>query len=343
MTDVLFCGYFGFENLGDETLLGALAGETLRRCPSLSLAALSGPSPGYWKDFVEPVPRGTAATALRSTRLLCVGPGGIFQDATSSLSCAWYAAKVWRARRQGVPVVHVGQSVGPLKTRIARGLTRWALSAGRAVAVRDDRSLRLGEELAPRVPITRCADAAWLVPSPPPGGERDPRLVSLAPRPWQRAGTTAEWWARVARALAELGCGVLWVAFSPDDLRLVREAKRLSGVAAEAVGPCTRPEEAVAAFGSCGGLLAMRLHALILGAVAGVSPAGVSYDPKIDGLLDRLGETALCPAASPSDPPDAAERVARSLGRAPDSAAVERERELARRNVDVILQALGEP
>jgi len=342
MTDVLFCGYFGFGNLGDETLLGALAGETLRREQGLSLAALSGPQPGYWKESVEPIPRTRAAAAVRSARLLCMGPGGIFQDATSTLSCVWYAEKVLRAKRAGVPVVHVGQSIGPLRTRIARGIARWALGCSGGVAVRDDRSLRLAEELAPEVPITRSADAAWLVPSWS-VGERAPRLVALAPRPWRRAGTTPEWWGRVARGLAELGCDVLWVGFAPDDLRLAGEAKRLSGVAADAVGPHARPEEAVAALGRCGGLLAMRLHALILGALAGLSLNGVSYDPKIDGLLDRLGQAPLCGAASPYDPTDVAQSVARSLGHVPNAAAVERERELARRNVDVIMEALGEP
>ena len=38
----------------------------------------------------------------------------------------------------------------------------------------------------------------------------------------------------------------------------------------------------------------MRLHALIMAAVAGVPLAGISYDPKIERFLNQLGLKPVC-------------------------------------------------
>ena len=139
--DVLFIGYFGFGNLGDELILGALATAIRRAVPDARLAALSGPQglgegPSRW---VHAVPRSdglAVRAALSSTRVACIGPGGIFQDATSLSSCAWYALQTWRAAHRRARVVHVGQSLGPLNTPLGRGIARCALRMGQEIVLR---------------------------------------------------------------------------------------------------------------------------------------------------------------------------------------------------------------
>jgi len=51
------------------------------------------------------------------------------------------------------------------------------------------------------------------------------------------------------------------------------------------------PAHMLEAVSSCDAVVGMRLHSLIYAAAAGVPPIGVSYDPKIDQFLKRLGET----------------------------------------------------
>ena len=49
------------------------------------------------------------------------------------------------------------------------------------------------------------------------------------------------------------------------------------------------PEEMIALFGEFDLVIAMRLHALIFAAIAGVPMVGLGYDPKINSFLSQIG------------------------------------------------------
>jgi polysaccharide pyruvyl transferase CsaB len=343
--DVLFVGYFGFGNLGDETILGVIARAIAEREPSLRVAALVGPAPVSLPDGVEAVRRDDrrgSKAALAGSRVVCVGPGGVFQDATSIRSCLWYSEMIRRAARSGATIAHIGQSLGPLHTAVARWLTSRALRKARVIAVRDDASLELARELAPGCRILPSADVAWLLGSRI-GHDRDAGHVVLAPRPWRAGLVDARWWAELADGL--LGCGhtIEWLALAPADARLAEEAGRLMG--GEGARPLVRaPESAEAALevlGRCGVLVGMRLHALILGALAGAALAGISYDPKVDGMLSRVGMAPIGSVRRPPTPSEIAGRAALLAERPIAAAAVEEERRRAQVNVTALLECLN--
>jgi polysaccharide pyruvyl transferase WcaK-like protein len=77
------------------------------------------------------------------------------------------------------------------------------------------------------------------------------------------------------------------------------------------------PAEAVACFGQAGLVLAMRLHGLILAALAGSPVAALSYDPKVAAAARAIG----CPLQDLLDPahPDMAEQWRRQLDQPPDA------------------------
>ncbi len=340
--DVLFIGYFGFGNLGDELILGALATAIRRAVPDARLAALSGPQglgegPSRW---VHAVPRSdglAVRAALSSTRVACIGPGGIFQDATSLSSCAWYALQTWRAAHRRARVVHVGQSLGPLNTPLGRGIARCALRMGQEIVLRDGPSVALAGHLG--CEAHEGADLAWLLPTPDRAAAESRRRVGLAPRPWPRGNTSPAWWAQVAREVERRGLEPVWLPMAPDDARLAGEAERLTGRTREAPKPFESGEEALDSLVGCRAVIGMRLHSLVLGCLSGAEPMGVSYDPKIDGLLAGLGRTSVCDVMEPCSPKEIGER----LDRAPDPvpwAAIDRQKELAGRSVEAVLRAL---
>ncbi len=145
-------GYYGFGNLGDELLLSACLA-MFDRCGVSrdSVVVLSNSPAQTSRDFgVASVNRWAfreVVSALRKSDTLLLGGGGLFQDSTSILSCAWYWALVRLAKFLGCRVWSLGQSVGPLKSRVSRMLAGNALSACCAVHVRDEKSLALAADL----------------------------------------------------------------------------------------------------------------------------------------------------------------------------------------------------
>ena len=206
-------------HLGDELILGALATAIRRAVPDARLAALSGPQglgegPSRW---VHAVPRSdglAVRAALSSTRVACIGPGGIFQDATSLSSCAWYAFQTWRAAHRRARVVHVGQSLGPLNTPLGRGIARCALRMGQEIVLRDGPSVALAGDLG--CEAHEGADLAWLLPTPDRRRESGGELACPAPRPRGNTSPPGGRRSRVSRS----GSGACLATHGADDARL---------------------------------------------------------------------------------------------------------------------------
>ena len=81
------------------------------------------------------------------------------------------------------------------------------------------------------------------------------------------------------------------------------------------------PKEAMAVFRSSGLVLAMRLHALILGALSGAPVSALSYDPKVKACADQLGCDSLDLSAQPAAS-DCLQQWSRGLDQPPQSAVI---------------------
>jgi len=175
---VLVSGYYGFGNLGDEALLTVLI-EVLQDRFGLSgdaICVLSAtPTDTSQRHGIGTIPR-TSLWAFRRelTRsdLFISGGGGLIQDETSRRSAGYYLGLLHWAQRH-MPVVIMGQGLGPLNS----GLTqRWAyrtLPNARAALVRDEASVRLLRRWdMPADRLFRSADLTFLRWRTSPNGDR---------------------------------------------------------------------------------------------------------------------------------------------------------------------------
>ena len=145
---IALLGYYGFGNLGDELLLQACIQKLGRRD---EIIVLSNNPEDTTKNFgVKAVNRWRyreVIKALRKCEALYLGGGGLFQDVTSVSSCLWYWLIVRLASFLGVKVFALGQSIGPLNSRLSRLLTANALRVCESVEVRDENSYNVAKSL----------------------------------------------------------------------------------------------------------------------------------------------------------------------------------------------------
>ena len=139
-------GYYGFGNLGDELLLKACI-ELLK---DEKIIVLSNNPDDTQKNFgVDAVNRWKISeimNAFRESEYLIMGGGGIFQDSSSIKSCVWYWAVMRLAKFCGCKIFAIGQSIGPLDSRLSRILAGNALRMCEFIHVRDENSYKLAEK-----------------------------------------------------------------------------------------------------------------------------------------------------------------------------------------------------
>jgi polysaccharide pyruvyl transferase WcaK-like protein len=294
---------------------------------------------------------------------VCVSAGGgyLYDDGsrTARLNAVRRLLPLRAARGVGTPVVLFSQSIGPFRSPAWRSLVAGELRRAQLVIVREELSLAAARAMGLRPEL--CDDVAFtLKPAAPPrtaptvpAGTVGVTVMNALP------GVDADGHRRYADALRDGLIAALRAARRPvavisqvsahagdDD---VTEGERLraalagAGLDARFMDLGDAGDEEVSAFyGRLDLVVASRLHSGILALCAGTPIVALSYLPKTDGVLARLGlERWVLPAAG-LDAPRLTSTLAEALAAAGSLRADVAERlpavrESARRAVELTL------
>jgi polysaccharide pyruvyl transferase CsaB len=303
---VLFSGYYGLGNAGDEAVLEASVAMFRERRPELPITVLTADPEGTAKALNVQVARRMRAGALRAIRKCGVflsGGGSLLQDRTSLKSLLYYLLLLDLARRSGAKTMVFAQGIGPLVRPSARTATAKVLSRVHAITVRDADSADLIRSLGVKGPAIEqmevTADPVFALP--PQVTERVNKAASQRPlvgvslRPWPGSEHILP---PLAEALARVPAGVrvqAWPLFRDEDLPQCEELARLLPDA-DVIREPLQPREWMALAGWSNVVIGMRLHSLIFAAARAVPVLGISYDPKVDALLGRLRSSPIARA-----------------------------------------------
>ena len=321
----LISGYYGEGNLGDEAILAGILQEVAACDPQAEFLVLSfSPEDTQDRHGVQAISTSLRqpvelTRALRWADLLISGGGSILHEADFELygrhfllrdgklrPIPYFLSVVLAAKAQGVPVIWYAQGLGPLHTRSARHLVRFAGEISDVVTFRDRESAALALELGmSRVRVV--PDPAYALDPAPAAAARHLltehgvpagyRLLAVCPRPWlDRRGYREHLVAAVGRVARERDLLVLFVPFQertdgPLCDELVRDARvaergwRLRGF--------DRPALLAGLLGQADAAVVMRLHAGILAAAAGTPAVSVVYDPKVASFASQTGQGAF--------------------------------------------------
>ena len=288
-------GFQGFGNLGDEAVLTGI--EALLDRPGVKVTTVfSGPRPETIAAFpaarriVEPrhLPGLRALRALRDVDLLLIAGGGLFNDHWVGV-VPRYTAWVLAARIAGARVAWVGVGVGPIRRRSLRWLARLAARASQLVLVRDAESLAL----------LGSAGRSRLMPDPavfnrPPARTDGAGLALVVRAP---VAADAALTPRLLQALAAAAAGaegptiVFTMAGEADRAftEVLRAELEAAGVMVADAEPLGRPQQALARLAGVSAVVTVRLHGLLLAALAGVPAVPIAYDAKVRVAAERLG------------------------------------------------------
>ena len=310
MYNILISGYYGFDNIGDESILRAVINSVRTRLPDCSLTVLSHDPEGTREKYgVEAVDRMAPLkilSALRRCDMLISGGGSLLQDTTSSKSLLYYLFIIRLAKHFGKKVFIYSQGIGPINRVSNRRITARVLRKVDGIVVRDERSANLLEEIGisrekviitadpvlrtPRVDTERGAEVLRRA-----GAERRPLTVGWAIREKDPDSAFVSEITKSIHWLKETydAESVLIPFYYEEDLAVCNEiAARLDGEAVCLREKCLS-EDMLSVIGNMDILVGVRLHSLIYAAIMGVPMIGVSYDPKCTAFLRSVGQEPL--------------------------------------------------
>ena len=118
MVNILISGYYGFDNIGDESILRTLVSSLREHIPDCSLTVLShNPASTREKYGVEAVDRMSPMAILRAVKkcdMLISGGGSLLQDVTSSKSLHYYLSIIRCAEFFHKKVFIYSQDIRPI-------------------------------------------------------------------------------------------------------------------------------------------------------------------------------------------------------------------------------------
>jgi polysaccharide pyruvyl transferase CsaB len=308
MARILISGYYGFDNAGDDTVLYGIISSLTKHIPDAELAVLSN-TPAETQDLFG-IPAynrwrmSSIIQQLKKSDLLVMGGGSLLQDATSPRSVIYYLGIVMMAKMLGKPVIFYAQGIGPITRTISKQLIRMIVNQVDIITVRDEQS---GEDLksfgVAKAPIYVTADPAVtinpkqidisfgqsIIQKYKPGTTKP--VLTISVRSWKNEQQYKETIAQFADEAIRRGWEVFFlpmqnpadIAPSEDIIKLMKEP---GGVLIEEK---MNFKQIFSFIGASQFVLGMRLHSVILAAVMNIPFAGISYDPKMDRFVQRLG------------------------------------------------------
>ncbi len=313
MDKIVISGYYGFNNIGDESILRAVVDNLRERIDNIQITVLSqNPESTAEKYGVHSVDRkslGAIISAIRASDLVLSGGGSLLQDISSKKSIIYYLAIMWIAMIFGKKVFIYSQGVGPIISKANRLLTAMTLRKVDGIVVRDEASKELLVELG------LCPDDIHVTADPVLRIKRAD--LSIGKEILEKEGfqpdserLTVGWAIRERKIesnfVDEVCCAIKNLSekydaqivlipfhYSEDMAVIQRIKERLNGNVT-CIEHKYLTEEMLSIIGNMDVLIGVRLHSIIHAAIMGVPMIAISYDPKINSFMHSINLKAMC-------------------------------------------------
>lgn len=295
--DVLISGYYGYKNIGDDSMLKAIIRSLREQKPDVSITVLShNPKETAACYNVSAVHRYNIfkiVSLLKKTRLLINGGGSLLQDVTSTHSYKYYSLIIKLALKYGAKVMVYANGIGPLNIEKNRKDCKEILERVDKITLRDSKSMEILREFGVENEIEVTTDPALsLVPSDGGLKEEKPYFI-VSVRKWNTLPENFE------TVIADICNNVrerygIEPVFVPMQGWMDTEiCENIAKLCNGKVSKITDAEQLIGYIKNSCFVLGMRLHSIIYSLSVNVPIIALSYDPKVDAVV---GEWNCCKA-----------------------------------------------
>ena len=313
MHKIVISGYYGFNNIGDESILTAVLDNLRDKIDNLDITVLSqNPQSTREKYGVKAVKRMSLPGIVRSiarSDLLISGGGSLLQDVTSKKSILYYLAVMWIAILFGKKVFIYSQGIGPVNSGFNRRVMIKTLKRVDTIVVRDegskefllDNGIKTKRIIVTADPVIRIKPPALRT------GQRiledsglDPDDTSMKIGIAVKGRLSDEdFISELCIAIRELksrwNAKIVLIPFHyTEDMQMAKELSYRVGEDVTLIRQKCLSEEMLSVIGNMDLLVGVRLHSLIHASIMEVPMIGISYDPKVNSFMKSMDLRAMC-------------------------------------------------
>ncbi len=301
-------GYYGYENLGDDALLKAIISDMREIDEGFNPIVLSHTPQKTKKLYnVQSINRFNIKEinrVLKRVKLLIVGGGSLVQDVTSTKSLIYYLTLIKMAKKKGVKVMLYANGIGPITKDNNAKKAAQVLNMADVITLRDKDSMELLGKLGVNKPyIEVTCDPAFSLNTET--GESLERLkeqynlknkkhLCVSVRNFVNDEDTDK--ARNIARLLDYICAQksLIPVFVPMqakcDIPASKDVMSYMKTPGRLIDTKLTSSVVLGLLKDAEAAVAVRLHMLIFGAIAGNAVLGIEYDPKIKAFQDFIGQ-----------------------------------------------------
>ncbi len=313
---VTVCGSYGKGNAGDDAILNAVIREVAMLDPQARVCVMSR-KPKYTRvkcrvRAIYPFNPFKMFSAMLKSRVYLNGGGSLIQDSTSSRSLYFYLFTIICAKLLGCRVMMYGCGIGPVRRSFNRKLAGAIINRFvETITLRDPNSLKELESMRVTRPKMTLAADPTLILSPAKdevihsaffreGLEENGAYAAFAMRSWHGIDEKIPEIARACDYVAEkYGLTPVLIPMEYDrDLPIARRIAEAMGGKAIVIQNRYDVHTVIGILSRMKVTVAMRLHALVFGAGAGVPVIGIAYDHKVSGFMSYVGQELCTPYES---------------------------------------------
>ncbi|MFM9281944.1 polysaccharide pyruvyl transferase CsaB [Paenibacillus jiagnxiensis] len=366
---IVISGYYGFRNSGDEAVLKSIltALEEAGKQAGVTAQPIVLSSDPAWTEkmygvrAVHRMSLKEVRAAIRESSGLISGGGSLLQDATSPKTIPYYLAILKLAQWAGKPTFVYAQGIGPVQRKWFYPLIKSVFKRCKYISVRDEQSADLLAAMGvQRSSVNVVPDPVMGLPLP---ANADSGPNGLSPAGMPVIGISVRYWDKERRELKAIADGLRKLSAErpvhlrflpfhlPDDVQASQYVlEQLGDVGANGSSismeqEITDPQQMLLEVSRCDLIVGMRLHSLIYAASREVPLLGISYDPKINHFLSRIGSEPVGSSDTLSGDKLAAETAAlldgREAWRGSRAAAIQALRQEARLPARQIIEYLS--
>lgn len=290
---VLISGYYGFDNFGDEVILGILL-DKLKDCNVTVMTANPRKTfDTYGVHTIQTFSYDHVMREIARCDVLISGGGSLLQNVTSNGSLLFYTMIIRFALMLNKDVMIFAQGIGPIKGFLANFITKSVLKKCKYVSVRDEKSKKLLDKW--KIKSNLVCDPVYSLEV-----ENPERTSKIGIQLRKYDTLTDELFDNIIKQIRkrfydreiellclqdEVDTGISQVFI--NKLRAVDKSIKVRLVNG------LNNKQIIERISQYDCLIGMRYHACLVSAKYGVKTLAVAYDPKVELLAEDLGLPCL--------------------------------------------------